>query len=164
MSGSQIGEQVRELVEPRLAPAGFEVVDVEIAARVLRISVDRPGGIDLDGVSEATHLVSSALDDHDSELGDLATDRYVLEVSSPGIERPLRTPEHFQRFVGHPVTVRTLPGTEGERRVEGTLEAAGDEGIVVGGRAIAYADVERARTRFVWPEPQQTKGKAGVRR
>jgi ribosome maturation factor RimP len=106
-------------------------------------------------VSEATRVVSAALDRHDPVPG-----RYTLEVSSPGVERTLRTPDHFERFVGTTVNVKTHPDVEGERRVEGSLEAADDDGIVVAGRRIAYADVERARTVFVWGPAERGKQKA----
>jgi len=139
-------ERVRQVVEPSLAAQGFELVDVDRQGSVLRVTVDRAEGIDLEGVTAATRLVSDLLDDTD-----LIGDRTTLEVSSPGIERALRTPEHFRRFVGTEVAVKTRPGTDGERRVDGVLESADDEGVVVAGRRLAYADIERARTVFVWP-------------
>ena len=155
--------RVRDLVEPPLTADGFEIVDVEHSHTPggggrLRISVDRSGGIDLDAVSEATKRISALLDEHDVVPG-----TYALEVSSPGIERPLRTPEHFARFVGTTVAVRTNPGVEGERRVEGALEAADDEGVVVAGRRLSYADIERARTVFVWPAPRRPRSPARTR-
>ena len=69
--------------------------------------------------------------------------------SSPGLERPLRTPAHFQRFIGADVAVKTKPDTEGERRVEGKLESADDQGFVVAGRRLSYVDVEKASTVLV---------------
>lgn len=150
VAGPTINDRVRHVIEPDLIAAGLEVVDVEHTGATLRVTVDRPGGIDLDAVSEASRRVSDLLDRHDVVPG-----RYTLEVSSPGIERSLRTPEHFRRFVGTPVTVRTRPGVSGERRVDGVLESADDDGVVVAGRALAYADVERARTRFEWPSPRK---------
>ena len=141
-------ERVRAVVEQPLSQAGFEVVDVERKGPVLAVTVDRPQGVDIEAVTEATRLVNTVLDDHDL-LGAQTT----LEVSSPGIERPLRTPEHFRRFVGAEVAVKLRPGTEGERRLSGPLEAADDEGVVVAGRRLAYADIEKARTVFVWPAP-----------
>jgi ribosome maturation factor RimP len=154
--------RVRALVAPSLGDEGLELWDVERTGKagstVLRVLVDRPGGVDLDAVSEATHRISDALDG-DAELDAALSGRYLLEVSSPGVERPLRTPAHFGAAVGSTVVVKTQPGTPGERRVEGTLEAAGIDGITVAGRSIAYEDIERARTRFVWPEPR----KAGAR-
>ena len=146
MTGQNVSDRVRSVIEPDLTAQGLEVVDVEHTGASVRVTVDRPGGIDLDTVSDASRQVSDLLDRHDVVPG-----RYTLEVSSPGIERSLRTPEHFVRFVGTPVTVKTRPGTEGERRVDGILESADDDGIVVAGRRLSYAAIERARTRFEWP-------------
>ncbi len=154
MADQHPDERVRSSVEPHLSASGFEVVDVVHQGRVLRITVDRPGGIDLDGVTEATRLVNEVLDRHD----DLVGEKTSLEVSSPGIERPLRTPEHFRRFEGTEVAVKVRPGTEGDRRLSGVLEAADDEGVVVAGRRLAYAEIERARTVFVWPASGRATG------
>ena len=150
-----VSDRVRDVVEAPLATSGLELVDVEHAGNLLRVTVDRPGGVDLDTISDASRLVSDALDRTDVVPG-----RYVLEVSSPGVERPLRTPEHFRRFVGSRVAVRTRPHTEDERRIEGELEAADDQGVVVAGRRLAYDEIERARTVFVW-EPAAKPGKPG---
>jgi ribosome maturation factor RimP len=145
--------RVSELIAPVLADRGFELFDVELAAGTLRVSIDRPGGVDLDAVSAATDVVSDVLDRHDPVPGE----RYTLEVSSPGLERPLRTPDHFRRFVGTTVSVKTRPYVPGERRVEGRLDAADDAGITIAGRTLAYADVERARTVFEWGPPPRKK-------
>jgi len=154
-----VSDRVRDLIEPTLATQGLEVVDVEQRANILRVSIDRPEGVDLEAISTATRLVSDDLDRHDIVPG-----RYVLEVSSPGIERTLRTPEHFRRFVGTMVAVRTVAGTEGDRRLEGTLADADDDGIEVGGRRLSYAEIDRARTVFVWaPTPRPGKSKANSR-
>jgi ribosome maturation factor RimP len=157
-----VSERVRDLVRPSLEAAGLELFDVELVDGILRVTVDRAGGVDIDAISDASSRISRELDRHDVVPG-----RYVLEVSSPGVERPLRTPAHFARAVGATVVVKTHPGTEGDRRVEGVLEAADDDGVVIAGRSIPYSDIERARTLFVWPEPRQAKGpsrrKAGVR-
>jgi len=154
VSDLSVTQRVRELVEPLLTASGVEVVDVEQLGATLRVTVDKPGGIDLDAVSEATLVVSDALDHNDPVPG-----RYTLEVSSPGVERPLRTPEHFRRFVGTSVAVKTRPDVEGDRRLEGTLEAADDEGVVVAGRRLAYDDIEKARTVFVWEPAERGKAK-----
>ena len=143
-------ERVRSVVEQPLSEAGFEVVDVERKGPVLAVTVDRDGGIDLEAVTEATRLVNALLDQNDL-LGAQTT----LEVSSPGIERPLRTPAHFQRFVGTEVAVKLKPGVKGERRLTGALEEADEEGVVVAGRRVAYADIDKARTVFVWPTNQK---------
>lgn len=153
MTDQQGNERVRAVVGPPLTDKGFEVVDVERQGPVLRVTVDRPGGIDMEAVTEATRLVNELLDRHD-----LVGDKTTLEVSSPGIERPLRTPEHFKRFVGTEVAVKAKPGTDGDRRLAGVLEVADDEGVVVAGRRFAYGDIEKARTVFVWPPPGRPAG------
>jgi ribosome maturation factor RimP len=147
---------VRVLVEPLVEDLGLELFDVELKAGILRISVDRDGGIDLDAVSSATQRISEALDQADP---DPIPGRYSLEVSSPGLERPLRTPAHFRRYVGTTVSVKTHPHVEGERRLEGTLEDADDLGITIAGRRLAYDDVERARTVFTWGGQPKSKPK-----
>jgi ribosome maturation factor RimP len=144
---------VRTLVEPALAAKGREVFDVEFGGGRLVVTVDREGGVDLAALTEATHIVSDLLDEHDP----IPDDRYLLEVSSPGLERTLRLPAHFRRALGETVNVKLKPHAEGERRHEGLLEAADDEGVSVGGRRFTYADIERARTVFVWgPAPKPT--------
>ncbi|HJV08688.1 MAG TPA: ribosome maturation factor RimP [Acidimicrobiales bacterium] len=163
MTDHQGNERVRAVVGPPLTDKGFELVDVEREGPVLKVTVDllvgpgdqvdRAGGIDMDAVTEATRLVNELLDRHD-----LVGDKTTLEVSSPGIERPLRTPEHFKRFVGTEVAVKAKPGTEGDRRLAGVLEAADEEGVVVAGRRLAYEDIEKARTVFVWPPPGRPAG------
>ena len=142
--------RVREVVEPLLAGQGFELFDVEMQGSTLRVTVDRDGGLDLEAVATATRAVSGALD-----AADVLDGSYVLEVSSPGVERPLRTPAHFRRAIGSTITVKTHPGSDGDRRLDGELTAADEAGIVVGGRTIAYGDIERARTTFSWgPAPR----------
>ena len=141
-----MSERVRALVEPALSAQGLEVLDVDHQGGLLRVTIDRPGGIDLDALSTATQIVSGALDREDPVPG-----RYTLEVSSPGVERPLRTPEHFRRHVGSLVSVRTVAAVDGDRRVQGVLESADDSGVVVGGRLLAYGQIDRARTVFEWP-------------
>jgi ribosome maturation factor RimP len=164
VTDQNLNERVRAVVGPPLTERGFEVVDVERNGPVLKVTVDllvgpgdqvdRPGGIDMEAVTEATRLVNDLLDRHD-----LVGDKTTLEVSSPGVERPLRTPEHFKRFVGTEVAVKAKAGTEGDRRLAGVLEVADDEGVVVAGRRLAYDDIEKARTVFVWPAPGRPAGK-----
>lgn len=151
-------DKVRALVEPIVASMGAEVVDVNLNGGLLDLRVDKAeGNIDLDAIADITRAVSAALDERDPIPG-----RYTLEVSSPGLERPLRTPEHFRRFIGTKISIRTHPGVEGDRRATGELVSADRDGIVVatetGPRQLAYSDIERARTVFEWgpaPKPGQ---------
>ncbi|MGI9119349.1 MAG: ribosome maturation factor RimP [Acidimicrobiales bacterium] len=157
-------ETVERVVSPLLEPHGLHLYDVEFAGPTLRVLVDGPGGVDLDVLSQVTRELSSALDAHDPMPG-----RYTLEVSSPGLERPLRRPAHFAAAVGARIRVKTHPGVEGERRLEGELVAADDDGIAVevdgGPRRLRHEEIERARTVFEWgsgrgaPTPSRGKGK-----
>ncbi|HUP68250.1 MAG TPA: ribosome maturation factor RimP [Acidimicrobiales bacterium] len=137
--------RVLPLVEPLVVAEGLELVDVQLAGGSLQVFVDRPGGLDLEAISLLSRRISDVLDENDPVPG-----RYVLEVSSPGLERPLRRPDHFRRFVGTTISVKTRPGVEGERRQKGVLEDADDEGIVLAGRRLTYDDIEIARTVFEW--------------
>lgn len=156
-----VAERVARIVAPAVESLGLDLYDVEHAGRNLRVLVDRPGGVDLDTICAATRAVSLALDEADPIEG-----RYTLEVSSPGVERPLRRPEHFARAVGSEVKVKTRPGTEGERRVVGTLVAADADAIRVRTaegeeRTIRHDEIERARTTFTWgPAPRPGKKEA----
>lgn len=148
-------ERVRAVAEPLLLAEGTELVDVELHAGALRLTIDRPDGVDLAVITRATRHVAAALD-HDGSL----TADYTLEVSSPGLERPLRSPAQFARAVGSSVAVKTVPGTEGDRRFRGRLGSADDRAITVidpdgGAHRIAYDQIERARTVFEWgPGPK----------
>ena len=158
---SPVAERVHALVEPLMTASGLELVDVEHGPGLLRITLDKEGGIDLDTITEATEQISDLLDAHDPVPG-----RYTLEVSSPGVERPLRKPAEFQRFAGSgtEIVIRTNPGVEGDRRVRGVLESADDDGIVVVAgderRQLAYAEIERARTVFEWGGAEKKGGRA----
>lgn len=153
MATNPVAERVKSLIEPLVTASGLELVEVEQGHGLLRVTLDREGGIDLDAITEASERISDLLDVHDPIPGG----RYTLEVSSPGVERPLHTPAQFRRFLGTPVNVKTRPHVEGDRRIEGELTDADDDGIVVAGRRLAYADIERARTVFEWgasPKPK----------
>ncbi len=155
MSRSSVVDEATMIVAPIMADRSLELVDIEFGGTVLRVVVDRPGGVDLRELSDATREVSRALDSQDPVAG-----RYTLELSSPGLERRLRTPEHFERAVGDRVRVKTVPGTPGSRRIEGTLVEAGPDGIVVQPEAgddaevqpvrLEYDRVNQARTVFEW--------------
>jgi ribosome maturation factor RimP len=156
----QIAERVGRLAETKSADHGVERVDVENSGGVLRVTVDREGGVDIDTISLITRELSRALDHDDPVPG-----RYTLEVSSPGLERPLRRPAHFVRAAGERIKAKTKPYVDGDRRVEGQLTAVGDDGIEVLAddgtiRSLRYDDIERANTVFVWgPGPKPGKGK-----
>ncbi len=153
-----VADRVRDLVLPLLAERDIELYDIEVSGPVLKVVVDRKGGLDLDVLAKATRAVSHALDEADPIAG-----TYTLEVTSPGLERTLRTPQHFAGAVGETVKVKATAAAAGpsdDRRLAGQLSAADDDGITVRTgvddegapveRRLAYADIERARTVFEW--------------
>jgi len=111
---------------------------------LLRIYIDRPDGVTVDDCERVSHAVSAVLDVEDPIPG-----QYTLEVSSPGLDRVLRTREHFARYVGETVRVETNVAIDGRKRFSGRLTSAGDEAIEldVEGRkvTIALAAVHKAR-------------------
>jgi ribosome maturation factor RimP len=156
-------DDVRALVEPMLEQRDLVLYDIEFDKGRLRVSVDGADGLPVDALTDLTRELSRALDDEDPVPG-----RYTLEVSSPGLERPLRRPEHFGRAVGDEVTVKTVPGTDGDRRARGTLVEADDDGVVIAladsgesgpaaapnddppTRRLGYDEILSARTVFRW--------------
>jgi len=151
-----IADRVRDLAAPIAADLGVELVDVEHVGGIVRVTIDRDGGPDIEVISQVTRGLSRALDSADPVPG-----RYTLEVSSPGLERPLRTPAHFRRAVGSDVTIKTRASVEGERRLQGLLAGADDDHITVrdpdtsAERTLRYDEIEKARTVFAWgPGPK----------
>ncbi len=136
------------LVRPVIEGAGFELVDVtfgrEGGRKILRLTVDREGGVDLDTISRLSEKVSRRLDLEGFEPGP-----YALEVTSPGVERSLRRPQDFRRAVGQRVRVKTDEGA-----LEGLLSAADEDTIEIvsseGGHRVALAAVSSARTVADW--------------
>jgi ribosome maturation factor RimP len=165
-------ESIREFVAPIVASLGLDLYDVELTgvghARAVRIVVDRiasssgPAGVDLDTISDATRVLAPAL-----AAEGMVRDTDVLEVSSPGLERSLRRPEHFRNAVGAVVSAKHLRAGETVRD-RGTIVAADDDGIELAlegadpGAAnarIAYADIVACRTVFEWgPAPRPGRG------
>lgn len=138
------------LLKPLVSPLGLEIYDVEFAGGTLHVMLRRDGGVDLDALAEASRAISAWLDANDPIEG-----RYTLDVSSPGLERRLRTPAHFSGAVGEIVTLRERREGEATRRLEGVLVES-DEGTVtiddaeLGPVTVAFEAIERARTVFRW--------------
>ncbi len=148
-------ERLGRLVAPVAEELGLSVYDVEEAGGTLRVLLDRSGGIDVDDLATATRRISAAMDADGTFTGASG-----LEVSSPGLERRLRTPEHWAGAVGERVKVKLRPGVDGDRRVDGELRAVdgGDATVVPDGgepRTVSLADVTSAHTVFEWgPAPK----------
>ena len=125
------GEELRRMLEPAIEGMGYELIDLELrtGARdgLVRVFIDKdPDGIDLEDCEAVSRQVSAILD-----VEDPIEANYSLEVSSPGLDRKLTKPAHFQRFAGEQVKVKLRFPLEGRRNFSGQLKAAGDENIEV---------------------------------
>ncbi len=145
-----IVDRVREIVAGVVEAASVDLYDVEHHGATVRVLVDAEGGIDLATIARLSRSLSRALDKHDPIDG-----RYTLEVSSPGLERPLRTPEHFSGAVGVRVRLKTGSGFDGPRRLSGVLETVSGDGVQLRSDdgptlSVGYGDIAKARTVFDW--------------
>jgi len=130
----EVERRVWALLEPVVAVDGYELVEVEYVFEegrpIVRIYIDKAdGGISLDDTTAVTHLVDPVLD-----VEDPIEHAYTLEVSSPGLDRPLRKPEHFSRFAGEQVRIKTekkLEGAGNRRNFIGILKGYHDGTVTV---------------------------------
>lgn len=129
----------------------LDLYDVELRSATLIVTVDRPGGLDLDAVADVARVLSAALDERE-EIAPAT--HYELEVSSPGLERRLRKQQHYQAAIGAEIALRLVSGASGQRRFEATLLNADESGIEFRAngaeRRVGYGDIERAHTIFDW--------------
>lgn len=148
MATKNVCETIMDLVEPVAVERGLDLVDVEYQPggrrSVLRLYLDRPGGISLDDLAEVSREVSDVLDAHDVVPG-----QYTLECSSPGVNRRLRKPAEFARFCGKSVRVRTSTPIAGSRNFAGLLVSASEDAIEIddpshGRLAVPLRSIERA--------------------
>lgn len=150
-----VNPKIIELIEPVVTAHGLDLFDVDQNGPNLVVTVDREGGVDLDAIATVTRALSRALDDADPIAG-----RYTLEVSSPGLERKLRKPNHYVWAIGREVSIKAVASFEGDRRVRGVVASADDDGITVSTDsdetiALRYDDIDTARTIFEWgPAPK----------
>jgi ribosome maturation factor RimP len=169
-------ERVTAMIAPLIADMKLDLYDIEFRGGTLRVTLDTPpgseSGVDIDTLALITRMISRDFDHDDPMPG-----HYTLEVTSPGLERTLRTPAHFQREVGKTVAIRLRDIGGDDRRVQGTLVAATQMGCTVRiepapvsskrnvdppaqpeERTIDYSQIDRAKTVFVWgPAPKPGK-------
>lgn len=130
MATTDLATRIEEILAPIAERNGFELVAVEQAGGrhtpVIRVLLDREGGLNLDAVCAANSWVNEALEEADPVSGP-----YTLEVSSPGIDRPLRKLEDFTRFAGETVTVKSRPEGEATRSITGTLIGVDGTTVIV---------------------------------
>ena len=160
MTESAVLTRISEIVTPIVSDLGLDLYDLEFVSGIVRVVVDtkpgligengKPAGVDLEQIGLLTRLVSREFDHTEPVPG-----RYTLEVTSPGLERTLRLPRHFEREINKVVSVRLTAPLEatGERRIHGVLLSCDDKQIVVCKEdgvevAIRHVAIERAKTVF----------------
>lgn len=139
---------LRRLLEPGAQALGFELVDVELAGggrrATLRVYIDGPKGVTVDDCARVSRQLSAILDVEDPLSGS-----YMLEVSSPGLDRPLVTPDDFRRHLGATVKVRVSAPVAGRRNFTGRLLEVADDHVALDVDKerfdLAFADIDRAR-------------------
>lgn len=144
------------LAEELSAPVGalgldLEAVDLAVAGkrRVLRVAVDKDGGVTMDDIAEATRAVSTALDSRDL-MGQRA---YTLEVSSRGVDRPLTLPRHWRRNTGRLVKVTLHEGEPVTGRITGSDDAAAVLDVEGSERRVGYDEVKKAKVQIEFRSP-----------
>ncbi len=136
------------LLEPTIERLGYELTDLELKLGgrdgLVRVFIDKMGGIDIEDCEAVSRQVSAILDVEDPLPG-----HYTLEVSSPGLDRALTKPAHFQRFMGEDVRVKLRFPLDGRRNFKGALKSANDENIEVEvdgeSHSLPLATIESAR-------------------
>ncbi len=140
-------EELNQLLTPIVEAMGFEYVGCEYLPQqknaILRLFVDREGGLTIDHCVEVNRQVSAVLD-----VEECIASSYTLEVSSPGVERPLFTLEHFRRFIGHKVWVSLHSPIDGRRRFTGILQQVSESLVFLEWEEmhweLPFADIEKA--------------------
>jgi len=141
-------DELTRLLEPGVASLGYELANLELRVGgrdgLLRVFIDKPDGVGLEDCEAVSRHISAVLDVEDPLPG-----HYVLEVSSPGLDRKLTKPQHFRRFTGDDVRVKLRFPLAGRRNFRGTLTASNDECIEVEvdgeSHSLPLATIESAR-------------------
>ena len=134
----EITDRVKEIAEDYAGQRGMEIVDIvfrrEQQGMVLRILADKPEGITIDECEEMNNFLSTALDQEN-----IMERSYVLEVSSPGLDRPIKTKRDFERAMGRALEVKTYEKIDGRKDHEGTLMGMDNDNIVIGNNGVSVA-------------------------
>lgn len=146
---AEVADNLTNLIEPVVEGLGYELLGIEYISQgrhsVLRLFIDREQGVELDDCAQVSRQVSGVMDVEEPLKG-----QYVLEVSSPGLDRPLFKAQHYIRQVGQPVRVRLRRPQDNQRKFRGVLAAADEQGILLRDvdsgleTRLAYDDIEKA--------------------
>lgn len=146
--------KIAAMIEPSLGVLGYELVGVEYVAQgkhsLLRIYIDTPDGVDVDDCQKASQQISGVLDVEEPLSG-----QYTLEVSSPGLERPLFTAAHYERFVGERAEVKMHSPIDGQRKFVGQLAGVEDNKLLLSldneeSISLLLTDIDKAKLKPEW--------------
>jgi ribosome maturation factor RimP len=163
---SSVVERVWRMAQPLVVDHGMEIVDIDYRregrGHVLRFYLDRPeGGVTIDELSTMSRRLGDVV-----EVSEIIPGHYTLEVSSPGINRRLRQPDHFRRYLGKKVRVRLVEPQDGRKGFLGTLQAVGADGVVLdtpeGERAVSFDRIAQANYEHEFPGPAPARPRAGA--
>lgn len=137
MAPQEVVPRAWQTIEPHLLEQGFELVELEFVAQggrgILRLYVDRAGGVTIDDCVAVSQLLGPILD-----AAEIFSDSYVLEVSSPGFDRPVRKKADFERFAGERIVVRAVMPVQGRRKFKGVLKGFADGAVRVECDGVEY--------------------------
>ncbi|MEV4017244.1 ribosome maturation factor RimP [Nonomuraea angiospora] len=161
MGSASPRDHLMKLLEPVVSAEGLDLEDITVTQagkrRLLRVIVDRDGGVSLDDVADVSQAVSAALDDDDS-MGQSA---YTLEVSSPGVDRPLTEPRHWRRAAKRLVKAEMRDGTVVEGRILTADETGVDLDVEGAARRLDYEDLTRGRVQVEFRRIDDVDGDEG---
>jgi ribosome maturation factor RimP len=161
MGSASPRDHLMKLLEPVVSAEGLDLEDVTVTQagkrRLLRVIVDKDGGVSLDDVADVSRAVSEALDD-DNVMGQAA---YTLEVSSPGIDRPLTEPRHWRRAATRLVKAELRDGTTVEGRIVAADESGVDFDVAGSARRLDYEDLTRGRVQVEFRRIDDVDGDEG---
>ncbi len=148
MSRSQTRDRLQGVLAEPVAALGLDLEGVEVTfagkRSVVRVAIDKDGGVDMDAVAEATRAISAALDASDA----MGSGSYTLEVGSPGVDRPLTLPRHWRRNARRLVKVTLTDGSEVLGRIGESDDLAVSLDVDGATQSLSYADVAKARVQI----------------
>ena len=159
-------------IEAVVTELGYECVNIALAGEegrpVLRVMIDSLGGINIGDCERVSKAVNRCLDGKDAEGANGLPERYYLEVSSPGLERPLFTPADYERFRGREARIKTHESIDGRKTHVGFIRASNSESVTLeteqGMETVSLSAVARATLVFRGLEAQEPKKKPGSRK
>ncbi len=145
MGKSKVAERIEDFIRPVVENMELDLWDIEFLKEgdrwVLRVYIDHPDGISIEHCQAVSHAIDPVLDRHDP-----IEQSYVLQVSSAGLERVLKTRGHFERFIGSPVSVRLYVPHEGKKEWHGTLQRYDGQTVVVDENSFSVKQVAQVKT------------------